>query len=136
LDSLSYPKSQLKGQDPTLDAIEKAARDGDPLALRIVSEVAEYLGIAISGWYNLMNPNLAILGGGFTGLGELLLEPLRSKVRNSTLVSKAAVDIKTSDLGPRAIAIGAATLALEAMFTDPIEAHTRVNGRINDSLHS
>ncbi len=130
-----YPKSQLKAADLTLDAIEKAARNGDQLALRIVSEVAEYLGIAISGWFNLMNPNLAILGGGFAGLGELLLEPLRSKVRNSTLVSKAAVDIKTSDLGSRAIAIGAATLALEAMFADPIEAHARANGRINDSVH-
>ncbi|HDS01443.1 MAG TPA: ROK family transcriptional regulator [candidate division Zixibacteria bacterium] len=130
-----YPGSQLKGQDHTLDAITKAALDGDALALKIVSEVAEYLGVAISGWFNLMNPNLAILGGGFAGLGELLLEPLRAKVRNSTLVSKAAVDIKTSDLGPRAVAIGAATLALEAMFADPIEVHTRANGRINDSVH-
>ncbi len=130
-----YPESLLSGKEPTFGTIAAAAGDGDELALKLVSEVAEYLGIAISGWFNLMNPKLAILGGELAGLGELLLEPLRSKVRNSTLVSKAAVDIKTSELGPRAVAIGAATLALEALFTDPIEAHAKANGRINESVH-
>lgn len=114
-----YPGSSLNNKNSTLDAIETAALEGDELALKLVSEVAEYLGIAMAGWFNLMNPNLAILGGGLAGLGELLLEPLRAKVRNSTLVSKAAVDIKVSELGPRAVAIGAATLALVSMFSDP-----------------
>jgi predicted NBD/HSP70 family sugar kinase len=125
----------LNGKEPTFGTIEAAAVDGDELALKLVSEVAKYLGIAISGWFNLMNPKLAILGGELAGFGELLLAPLRSRVRNSTLVSKAAVDIKTSELGPRAVAIGAATMALEALFTDPIESHTLANGRINESVH-
>lgn len=114
-----FPDSILKKRKTTFSAIEKAALNGDPLALELVNEIAGYLSIAISGWYNLMNPNLAILGGGLAGLSELLLSPLRSKVRNSTLVSKAAVDIKTSELGSRAVAIGAATLALMSMLDDP-----------------
>jgi predicted NBD/HSP70 family sugar kinase len=118
-----FPDSLLQDDGSVFDAIESAALNGDPLALKLVNEIAGYLGIAISGWFNLMNPNLAILGGGLAGLGELLLAPLRSKIRNSTLVSKAAVDIKTSELGPRAVAIGAATLALIAMFDDPNLAH-------------
>jgi predicted NBD/HSP70 family sugar kinase len=121
-----YPDSSLKGMESIFGAIESAALNGDTLALKLVNEIAEYLGIAISGWFNLMNPNLTILGGGLAGLGELLLAPLRSKVRNSTLVSKAAVDIKTSELGPRAVAIGAATLALMAMFDDPNLIHQGV----------
>ena len=115
----NYSDSILKDKECTLQEIETAALSGDQLALQLVKEVAEYLGIAISGWFNLMNPNLAILGGGLVGLGEHLLGPLRAKVRNSTLVSKAAVDIKISELGSRTVAIGAATLALEAMFADP-----------------
>lgn len=114
-----YPDSSLKRRKSSFDAIESAALRGDPAALELVNEIAGYLGIAISGYFNLMNPSLAILGGGLAGLGELLLGPLRSKVRNSTLVSKAAVDIKISELGPRAVAVGAATLALMAMFNDP-----------------
>lgn len=115
-----YPDTILGSSEPSFANIEAAALNGDKLALRLVDEVAGYLGIAISGWFNLMNPNLAILGGGLAGLGELLLTPLRLKVRNSTLVSKAAVDIKTGELGPRAVAIGAATLALKEMFADPV----------------
>ncbi len=128
-----YPKSSFHGKELTYATIVAAALEGDELALKLVNEVAQYLGIAISGWFNLMNPKLAILGGEFAGLGELLLEPLRSKVYHSTLVSKAAVEIRTGELGPQAVAIGAATLALDAVFTDPIEAHARANGRINGS---
>jgi len=130
-----YPDSVLNGKEPTFGTIGAAANEGDELAVRLVSEIAEYLGIAISGWFNLMNPRLAILGGELAVLGDMLLEPLKLKIRDRTLVSKAAVDIRTSELGPRAVAIGAATLALEAMFTDPIEAHTRANGKINESAH-
>jgi len=118
-----YPDSPLGDKESIFNAIESAALSGDPLALRLVNEIAEYLAIAISGYFNLLNPSLAILGGSLAGLGELLLAPLRSRVRNSTLVSKAAVDIKTSELGPRAVAIGAATLALIGMFDDPELIH-------------
>jgi len=114
-----YKNSILKDKVARLAEIDRAASAGDKLALKLVKEVADYIGIAIAGWFNLMNPKLAILGGGLDNLSDLILKPLKSKVRNSTLVSKAAVDIKTSELGPRAIAIGAATLALEAMFANP-----------------
>lgn len=117
--SSKYPESPLLDKDINYEAIEKAAIERDKMALEIVSEVAEYLSRALIGWFNLMNPNLAILGGGLASLGELLLKPIRDRVQDKTLVSKAAVDIRTGMLGPRAVAIGAATLALEAMFSDP-----------------
>ena len=69
--------------------IEDAALAGDPLALQVVHEAAENLGIAVAGLLNLMNPSLVILGGGLARLGELLLEPLRETVRRRTLVSSA-----------------------------------------------
>jgi len=40
----------------TIDAIEAAALRGDPLALQVAREASEYLGIAIAGMLNLMNP--------------------------------------------------------------------------------
>lgn len=113
-----YPDSILTGKDVNYELVEKAAIERDKMALEIVNEVAEYLSRALTGWFNLMNPNLAILGGGLSSLGELLLKPIRDRIQNNTLVSKAAVDIRTGMLGPRAVAIGAATLALEAIFSD------------------
>jgi predicted NBD/HSP70 family sugar kinase len=114
-----YPASSLAGTNPTITSIEDAALAGDPLALQLVREAAEHLGIALAGLINLMNPAMVILGGGLARLGELLLEPLRETVHRRTLVSSlAAAEIRTSELGPRAVAIGAATLVLKAALAD------------------
>ena len=85
-----------------------------------MSEAGEHLGIAVAGLLNLMNPEMVILGGGVTRVRELLLDPLRQVVRNRTLVtSVAATEIRISELGARAVAIGAATLVLSAALADP-----------------
>jgi glucokinase-like ROK family protein len=114
------PQSALSNVDLTIEAIEEAALAGDGLALQVARETADYLGIAITGWINLMNPSMIVLGGSLSRLGELLLEPIREKVRRGTLVSAAAAaKIRTSELGARAVAIGAATLAFETVFANP-----------------
>jgi predicted NBD/HSP70 family sugar kinase len=114
-----FPQSALAQREPTIEAIEDAALAGDPLALQVVRETAEHLGIAIAGMLNLMNPRLVIVGGGLARLGDQLLGPLRECVRHRTLVSSlAAADVTTSALGPRSIAVGAATLVLDAALDD------------------
>lgn len=115
-----FPGSRLAGSALTIERIEDAALSGDPLALQVVHEAAESLGIAVAGMLNLMNPTLVILGGELARVGELLLEPLRERIRGRTLVSSlAACEVRTSDLGPRSVAVGAATLVLEAALNDP-----------------
>jgi len=114
-----YPQSVLASIPPTVTAIEDAALAGDLMALYIVREAAEYLGIAVAGLLNLMNPALVVLGGDLAPLGELLLEPLRETVRRRTLVSSIeAAEVRTSELGPQAVAIGAATLVLKSALAD------------------
>jgi predicted NBD/HSP70 family sugar kinase len=114
-----HPKSVLAGRQPTIESIEDAALAGDSLSLQIVHEAAGHLGIAIAGLLNLMNPRLVIIGGGLSRLGNLLLDPLHDVIRNRTLVSSfAAAEVRTSVLGPRSIAIGAATLVLDAALDD------------------
>jgi predicted NBD/HSP70 family sugar kinase len=115
-----HPDSSLAAKkDLTIDAIEDAALNGDPLALRLTGEAAEHLAVAVAGMLNLLNPERVIVGGGLARLGELLLEPLREALRRRTLLrSDTAWEICTSDLGPRSVAIGAATLVLEAAFSD------------------
>jgi predicted NBD/HSP70 family sugar kinase len=115
-----YPRSALSTGTPTIDSIEDAALAGDPLGLQVVHEAAGHLGIAIAGLLNLMNPKLVILGGGLARLGDVLLDPLRDVLRNRTLVSsRVAAVVKTSALGPRSIAIGAATMVLDAALGAP-----------------
>ena len=115
----AHTRSVLAGLQPTVSSIEDAALAGDALALQLVQEAAEYLGIAVAGMLNLMNPSMVILGGGLSRLGELLLEPLRETVRRRTLVSSlVASEVRTSELGTQTIAVGAATLVLEAALAD------------------
>ena len=114
-----FPASALARGELTMTAIEDAALAGDPLALKVTREAAEHLGIALADLLNLMNPAKLILGGGLSRLGELLLEPLRESVRHRTLLSSlAASAIQVSELGPRTVSIGAATLVLKSALAD------------------
>ena len=72
-------------------------------------------------WFNdLLNPAAVIIGGGLARVGDRLLFPLRETVVNRTLVSSVAdTAIRISELGPRTIAVGAATRVLEAALADP-----------------
>jgi predicted NBD/HSP70 family sugar kinase len=114
-----HPDSVLAGREFQVHDIESAALEGDHLALLVVREAAEHLGTAIAGLMNLMNPAVVVLGGDLAGLGQLLLTPLRERVRNRTLVSSvAAAEILVSELGLRSVAIGAATLVLKSALED------------------
>jgi predicted NBD/HSP70 family sugar kinase len=115
-----YPQSLLARGDRSVAEIEEAALAGDPLALRLARDAAEHLGIAVAGLLNLMNPAMVVVGGNLARLGDLLLDPLRETVRQRTLVSSVtAADITASELGPRSIAIGAATVVLKAALENP-----------------
>ncbi len=112
-------ESVLAGRVLTIGDIEKAALDGDALARQVVTEAAEYLGIALAGLLNLMNPAMVVLGGDLAGLGELMLGPIRETVRRRTLVSQVtAAKLITSTLGTQSIAVGAATMVLKETLTD------------------
>ena len=85
----------------------------------MVDEAAEYLGIAIASMLNLVNPGRVIVGGGLARLGELLLSRLRRSISSRTLLSSIApTEIVTSELGPRTVALGAATLVLQNALAD------------------
>ena len=114
-----HPDSLLAGRAITIGDIEAAALAGDVVARQVVTEAAENLGVALAGLLNLMNPSMVVLGGDLARLGELLLEPMRETVRRRTLVSLvAAAELRTSELGPRSVAVGAATMVLKAALAD------------------
>lgn len=115
-----FPRSELATGTITLGRIEEAALRDDALALQVVHEAAEHLGVAVAGVLNLLNPAAVILGGGLSVLGDRLLLPLRASALRRTFVpAVASTDIVVSELGPRVVAIGAATLVLDAALRDP-----------------
>jgi len=127
-----FPGSGLAGKKFTVHDIESAALAGDPLALQVIREAAEHLGTAVAGMMNLMNPAVVVLGGDLSRLGELVLAPLRERVRSRTLVSSvAAAEILASKLGLQSVAVGAATLVLKTALAD-----SRLFPAIASSVHA
>lgn len=117
--ALAGPQHPLGSPEANMRTLEDAALRGDAVARQVVGEAAEHLATAVSGLLNLMNPGMIVLGGDLARLGDLLLEPLRAHVHARTLISSvAAAEIKTSELGPRSVAVGAATMVLDAALED------------------
>ena len=63
-------ESELHGREVSIAAIEDSALAGDGVALQVVREAAQHLGIAVAGMLNLLNPALIILSGGLTRVGD------------------------------------------------------------------
>jgi predicted NBD/HSP70 family sugar kinase len=116
---VAHPESVLAGNHLTIEDIERAALAGDTLARQVATEAGSYLGIALAGLLNLMNPAMVVLGGDLAGLGELVLGPIRETVRSRTLVSQVtAAKLLTSELGTQSIAVGGATMVLKEALAD------------------
>jgi len=88
--------------------------NADALAARIMQEAGEYLGQAIAGAVNLLNPQMVVIGGGVSQAGEVLLRPVRAAVRRHTVPqSLRDLRIVIGQLGQRAGLLGAVALALQ-----------------------
>jgi glucokinase-like ROK family protein len=99
-----------------------AARRGDLVSQKIVSEAGAHLGTAIAGLVNLVNPGMVVLGGGVAQIGDLLLEPIRRSVNQRSLrVASRCVRITTALLGRRASGVGAVVGALSLVLHQTIE---------------
>jgi predicted NBD/HSP70 family sugar kinase len=99
--------------------IVRAARAGDAGARRIVADVGAHLGVAVASLMNVLNPAVVVLGGEITGVGDLLLDPVRAAVRDRSLATTfEGTGIITSNLGDKAIAVGGATMVLRAALAD------------------
>ena len=60
-------------------ALVQACRDGDPLALAVLDEMAHYLGVCLFNIYQMLNINLFVFGGGLTHFGPLLFDRVRAE---------------------------------------------------------
>lgn len=101
----------------TIDNIIRAALSGDPTARSIIENAGSFLGIGIANLVNVFNPGLIVLGGDLVAAGDLLLNAVRAAVVRRAMPKAASeVEITISSLGDDAVAIGAATLAMQNAF--------------------
>jgi glucokinase len=98
----------------TAKEVSLAAQSGDSLARSVIARTAYYLGVGLVNLVNIFNPEVIIVGGGLSKMGDLLLEPARQVVRERAFPLLAqAVRIVPAKLGDDAGVFGAAVFAFQ-----------------------
>lgn len=98
----------------TAEMVSAAAMEGDSLAGDIIRQASVYLGIGIVNLVNLFNPEVIIIGGGLSKIGDPLFDLVRSAVRERAFnLSGRAVQIVSAQLGDDSGVLGAAVFAFQ-----------------------
>ncbi|TNM45100.1 ROK family protein [Nocardioides albidus] len=86
---------------------------GDEVALQSFASIGTWLGVGAAGLVSAFDPELVVVGGGVSAVGDLLLGPARTAMRGSLqgTAYRPVPELVPARLGPEAGAIGAALLA-------------------------
>ena len=110
LERVDGDAERLTGED-----VARAAADGDPLALELVTEVGQWLGQGIADLAAILDPEVVVIGGGVSKLGEMVLGPARERLDRALPGRgfRPGPRVVAAELGPEAGLIGAADLVRE-----------------------
>ncbi len=108
LAALRAERGRIPGRE-----ISRLAREGDPGAIEAVECIATARGEGCGGLQAVVDPEVFVIGGGVSQLGEDLLAPVRRAYEASVpgLVARPLAEFTTAQLGNDAGIIGAADLA-------------------------
>ncbi len=102
--------SVLAQADPlSSEAVFQAAREGDPLAVALMAEMADHLAMAVAALAVVLNPERILLGGQAVHAADLLLPALGDRLQG---LVPSMPELDAAQLGDRAILVGAAALVL------------------------
>ncbi|MFF7228009.1 ROK family protein [Streptomyces sioyaensis] len=100
--------------DASAAAVAAAARAGDPVARRSFERAAQALAAGIAATATLVEIDIAVIGGGVAGAGEVLFAPLRAALRDyATLSFVAGLTVVPAQMGTDAGVVGAAAAAAQ-----------------------
>lgn len=111
---LEYAEGDIEKVTP--QAIDTAAQQGDSLAKELIARTGYYVGVGLANLINIFNPELIVIGGGLSNIGDMLLKPA-FKVAEERAFKEAfqAVRFASAGLGPNSGVLGAAAFAFQEM---------------------
>jgi len=100
----------------TAQAVHSAARQGDGLAQELIARTGYYVGVGLANLINIFNPELIVIGGGLSNIGDILLEPA-FKVAGERAYRETfrAVRFASAALGRDSGVLGAAVFAFSEL---------------------
>lgn len=108
-------RAYLDDRGPSGYIFEPALADGDTAAREAFDEFASWVSIGVQNLIQVLDPEVIVVGGGVSAMGETLLEPVRVRLREQMCGAghRPAVRLRIAALGPRAGMVGAAALVME-----------------------
>lgn len=98
----------------TADMLSRAYDEGDEVAIETMKETGELLGFGLCAVFSLYNPEIIIVGGGMSGMGDRLLQYTRDILDKHALrIPYSACTIVMAVLGDAAGMLGAAVYGKE-----------------------
>jgi predicted NBD/HSP70 family sugar kinase len=107
----------------TAEMVLDAARSGDPLASAAMSEVINYLSIAVANLICVVDPERIVLSGDLAAYADMFTEPIRERIQG---LVPTMPEIVASELGMDAAVLGAVAIAMretsDALYIQPSRA--------------
>jgi predicted NBD/HSP70 family sugar kinase len=103
----------------------KMAQMGDVGCRRVIADAGRHIGLAAANMYNLLDPELIILGGNLAPAGEILLAPLReSMARRAIHAGEVLPPVVVGALDEHSVVVlGAAAAVLRDAERFPLPNH-------------
>lgn len=109
--ALSEALAGSHGRLTLRDIIGKAI-EGDPGCRRVLHDAGRHLGVALAGLVNLLNPEVVVLGGQLSLVGDVITVPMRHALERSAIPSAtASLVVRASELHTDADVVGAIVAA-------------------------
>lgn len=81
------------------EELKEKLKQGNPTAQKALQHLVHYLGIGLGNIATLLNPDIIVIGGGLSNLGNILLNPLEKEVRkNAFSISGRNVRVRKARL--------------------------------------
>ncbi|MFI5694596.1 ROK family protein [Kribbella sp. NPDC051586] len=113
--ALEHLHAVVPAETPETDKAERAfaaARDGDRAAVNAVRKYARAMAVAAATAISIVDPRMLVLGGAFSQSADVLMDPLAAELAK---LCPRVPELRASSLGALCVALGAATLALDAV---------------------
>ncbi|MEZ5276533.1 MAG: ROK family protein [Opitutaceae bacterium] len=95
--------------------LPEALAGGDVHARQALDETVEAFGFALSHVVHLVSPEIIVIGGGLSHLGDVFVAPLKIALASNIMEAMLpAPDIRTATLGEEVVPTGAILLAADA----------------------
>ena len=110
--------------------VVEAARGGDAGAQELLDDLARWLGIGISNFVNVFEPDHFVIGGGLSAAADLFLERAEAEARSRALPALVErVTVSVAKAGNEAGVIGAGLLAAQELAANRDTADLASDGR-------